>query len=372
MGIAIVVNISKTCDRYIAIRFDGLDGQILIRFRIAFLCAALDVNAAFALAHITIRNFPDGEFAFGGIRLHTDRQFFFDGEIETAIVVFLDGYRRYIRFGHGFQICKAIACISEILGIDGRHRVAIKPRIVFHIDGDVVSFDIRCFRGCGWKRIRAGIDDAVFDGIQQRFFVPLGIVFDLVFLIRHLGIVSSDGCFFLLDHRVVITAKETHILPFFEKFTFIRCLELAVWEGIDDAAVSDIQRHIAAIGVDLPDAHISRRLGEGDIFGRLRIDAGRERIAIDRHLARIHIGCDAAIGTGQIDAFGGNPRTISGGDISFLPLRHELECIRFGAIDICVSSAGQIHIALSAGYSRDGQGNILASCGCRIHCRQID
>ncbi len=359
-----VVNISETRDRYIAFRLDGRNRKIFIRFDVAFFRAPLDIDMTFALVDGAILDFPNREFAFGRIRLDTDRQFFFDDEIFAAVLFVLDGDGRSVRFGHRLQVFETLARISEILGIDRRLLITVEPRIVSHIDGDVVSFDIRCFIGRGRERVGRRIHDAVFDRIQQRFFVPRGIILYFFFaLFFGLRIVGIDGLLFLFDHRCagVAAAQETHRAPFFEKRAFIGRLERAVREGIDDAAARDIERHIAAGRVNGPDAHIARLLRERDILGRLRIDTRGERIAVNRHLPRIHSGRDAAVCARQIDALGGNGRAVGRDNISFFPLRHELERIRFLLARAGISRAGQIHIALRTGSgSGDSHGNILA------------
>ena len=358
-----VVNVSETRDRYIAFCLDGRNRKIFIRFDVAFFRAPLDIDMTFALVDGAILDFPNREFAFGRIRLDADRQFFFDDEIFAAVLFVFDGDGRSVRFGYRLQIFEALARISEILGIDRRLRVAIKPRIVFHVDGDVVSFDIRRFIGRGRERVGCRIHDAVFNRVQQRFFIPRGIILYFFFaLFFGLRIVGIDGFLFLRHHRRagIAAAQETHRAPFFEKRTFVGRLERAVGKGIDDAAARDIDRHVAAGRVNRPDAHIARLLRERDILGRLRIDTRGKRIAIDRHLPRIHIGRDAAVCARQIDALGGNDRAVGRDNISFLPLRHELERICFLLARTGISRAGQIHIALRIGSGGDGHGNILA------------
>ncbi len=307
-----VDNVSERRKRHIARRFDGRNGEIFIARGIAGFRTTLDVDMTRACADRLALDFSDGEFPFGRIRLDANREFFSDDEIFTAVVFILDSDGRCIRFGNGFQVFEAFARISEILGINRLLRLTVETRIGFHIDSDVVSFDIRCFIRCRGKGIGRRIDDAVFNRVEQCFFVPLLVICNFFFAFFFgLSVISIDRFLFLGNHRSSgrAAAQKTHRAPFFEKRTFIGCRKLAIRKRIDDTAVCDIKRHIAIRRIDCPNAHIARRLRKCDVLRRLCIDTRGKRIAVDRHLPRVHISRNAAIRARQIDTFGRNGRT---------------------------------------------------------------
>ena len=183
------------------------------------------------------------------------------------------------------QIVAAGIFIQQRFHINSLLLAAVQADAAASRNADIMANDVRVLARSLWQILRGLVDNAVLNRIKQGVSVPglicSGLFVQLAFSIFPLIILSLLHSFIAIDNA--------NASPSFQQLVSVATLLVNIRQSVDNATGSNIQRHVAALGINAANAHIAIDLLQSNISLSRRIERSRQSICSQRLLSCINL-----------------------------------------------------------------------------------